>query len=177
MLTHKLIHLIQYHSENLAASLVRQVQMSDRAGSYRNVSPEELKQRVFEIYRHVGEWLLNKSETDIEQRYLAIGARRVEQNVPLSELVWVIVLTKRNLWMYMDDVSVPGRAVDVAEKQEIQIRLDQFFDEAIHAAVAGYEAAAQERVVASSRRQRDSGAKGRIVSNLSSLQPGTDLSN
>jgi hypothetical protein len=177
MLTHKLIHLIQYHSENLAASLVRQVQMSDRAGSYRNVSPEELKQRVFEIYRHVGEWLLNKSEADIEQRYLAIGARRVEQNVPLSELVWVIVLTKRNLWMYIDDVSVPGRAVDASEKQEIQARLEQFFDEAIHAAVAGYESAAQERVAASSRRQRDSGAKGRIGSGLPSVQRGTGLSN
>ena len=74
MLTHKLIHLIQYHSENLAASLVREVQMCERAGSYRNVSPEELKQRVFEIYHHVGEWLLNKSEADIEKRYIAIGA-------------------------------------------------------------------------------------------------------
>jgi hypothetical protein len=155
MLTHKLIHLIQYHSENLAASLVRQVQMSDRAGSYRDVSLEELKQRVFEIYRHVGEWLLNKSEADIEERYRAIGARRVEQNVPLSELVWVIVLTKRNLWMYINDVSVPGRAADVSEKQEIQARLEQFFDEAIHAAVAGYESAAQKRVVDTERRRRD----------------------
>jgi hypothetical protein len=163
MLTHKLIHLIQYHSENLAASLVRQVQMSDRAGSYRNVAPEELKQGVFEIYRHVGEWLLNKSETDIEDRYRAIGARRVEQNVPLSELVWVIVLTKRTLWMYINDVSVPGRTADASEKQELQARLEQFFDEAIHAAVAGYECAAQKRVVANTRRQRDSGAKGRLV--------------
>jgi hypothetical protein len=163
MLTHKLIHLIQYHSENLAASLVRQVQMSDRAGSYRNVSPEELKQRVFEIYRHVGEWLLNKSEADIEDRYRAIGARRVEQNVSLSELVWVIVLTKRNLWMYINDVSVPGRTADVSEKQEIQARLEQFFDEAIHAAVAGSEFAAQTRVAATGRRQRDPGAKGQLV--------------
>ena len=145
MLTHKLIHLIQYHSENLAASLVREVQMCERAGSYRNVSPEELKQRVFEIYHHVGEWLLNKSEADIEKRYIAIGARRIEQNVPLSELVWVIVLTKRNLWKYIDDVSVPGRAVDTTEKQEMQERLDQFFDQAIHAAVAGYESAVQKR--------------------------------
>jgi hypothetical protein len=145
VLTHKLIHLIQYHSENLAASLVRQVQMSDRAGSYRNVPPEELKQRVFEVYHHAGEWLLNKSESDIEQRYIAIGARRVEQNVPLSELVWVIVLTKRNLWKYINDVSVPGRAVETPEKQEMQERLDQFFDQAIHAAVSGYESALQKR--------------------------------
>ncbi|MGA1984931.1 MAG: hypothetical protein ABSG72_01580 [Candidatus Sulfotelmatobacter sp.] len=143
MLTYKLVQLIQYHSDTLAASLLHQVQMSERAESYRNVSPAELKETVHEIYRHLGEWLLHKSENDIAQRYRAIGARRVEQNVPLNELVWVIVLTKRNLWTYIDDVSLPGRAVETAEKQEMLRHLELFFDEATHAAVAGYESAAQ----------------------------------
>jgi hypothetical protein len=139
MLTFKLVHLIEYHSANLAAGLLRQVQKSERTGSYRNVPPLDLKERVQEIYYHLGAWLLDKSEGEIEQRYTAIGARRAEQNVPLSELVWVIVLTKRNLWEFIDDVSFPGRAVDVAEKQELLQLLDQFFDQAIHAAVVGYE--------------------------------------
>jgi hypothetical protein len=145
MLTHKLINLIQYHSENLAASLLNQVQMSERSGSYRSVPPAELKEVVYEIYHKLGTWLLHKTDIDIEQRYLAIGARRVEQNVALNELVWVIVLTKRNLWRFIDDVSFPGRAADNTEKQEMVLLLDQFFDEAIHAAIVGYESAAQKK--------------------------------
>jgi hypothetical protein len=113
--------------------------MSERAGSYRNVPPVELKEVVGEIYRHLGTWLLDKSESDVEQRYMAIGTRRAEQNVPLCELVWVIVLTKRNLWEFIEDVAFPGRAVEVSEKQELVQLLDQFFDEAIHGAVVGYE--------------------------------------
>jgi hypothetical protein len=145
MVTYKLVQLIQYHSNNLAAGLVRQVQLSERAGAYRNVPPQELHDAVCEIYRHLGTWLMNKSESDVEQRYTAIGGRRAEQNVPLSELVWVIVLTKRNLREFIEDMSFPGRLLDLEEKHELSLLLDQFFDQAIHAAVVGYEWAAEDR--------------------------------
>jgi hypothetical protein len=143
MQSYKLVHLIQYHSDSLAAGLLRRVRASGRAESYCNVSPAELKERVYEIYHHLGAWLLDKSESDIEQRYTAIGARRTEQNVPLSELVWVIVLTKRNLWEFINDAAFPGRATDISEKEELLQLLDGFFDHAIHAAVAGYERASE----------------------------------
>ena len=139
MQTFKLIHLIQYHSEKLSESLLRQVQMSERAGSYCNVSPVELKDRVYEIYHHLGSWLLGKNQEDIERRYNAIGARRGEQDIPLSELVWVVLLTKSTLYRFIDDVSPPGAAADIAEKQELLQRLDQFFDQAVYATVVGYE--------------------------------------
>jgi hypothetical protein len=124
---------------------VRRVQMSERAGSYRNVSPVELEETVREIYQHLGSWLLSKSESDIEQRYTAIGTRRAEQDVPLSELIWVIVLTKRNLREFIEDVSLPGRVTDVSEKQELAQLLDQFFDQAMFAATIGYEWAAEAK--------------------------------
>jgi hypothetical protein len=145
MQTFKLVHLIQYHSDRLADSLLRQVQMSDRARSYCNVSPVELKDRVHGIYHHLGSWLLDKGESDVHQRYAAIGARRTEQQVPLSDLIWVIVLTKNTLYKFVDDVSVPGQVADTAEKQELLQRLSQFFDEAIYATTVGYERAATQR--------------------------------
>jgi hypothetical protein len=148
MQTFKLVHLIQYHSDRLADSLLRQVQMSDRARSYCNVPPVELKDRVHDIYHHLGSWLLDKGESDIDQRYAAIGARRTEQQVPLRELIWVIVLTKNTLYKFIGDVSVPGQVADIAEKQELLQRLGQFFDEAIYATTLGYERAATPRAQA-----------------------------
>jgi hypothetical protein len=146
MLTYKLVHLIEYHADNLASSLLRRVKHSERAGSYRNVPPEELKKVVSEIYHHLGAWLLNKTESDIEQRYTAIGSRRAGQGVPLRELVWVIVLTKRNLCEFINDMSFPGRAVEELERQEMLQLLDQFFENAIYAAVVGYERATERNV-------------------------------
>jgi hypothetical protein len=75
ILTYKLVHLVQYHADTLAASLLRRAEMSERAESYRNVSTVELKEPVYEIYHHLGTWLVDKSETDIEQQYMTIGSR------------------------------------------------------------------------------------------------------
>ena len=56
---------------------------------------------MYEIYRHLGEWLMGKDEYQLEQRYLQIGSRRAGQRVPLSEVIWVIILTKENLWDFI----------------------------------------------------------------------------
>src|SRR5580704_14911161 len=151
MLAYRLVRLIENNSGALAAGLLKKVQASDCTSSYHHVPPDELKQRVYEIYRHLGDWLLGKTEFDIEQRYREIGARRARQNVPLSQLVWVIVLTKENLWEYLQREAGMERPSEVFGELEMLQLLDQFFDRAIFYASVGYEEAcakAEESTVA-----------------------------
>jgi hypothetical protein len=143
MLNYQLVHLIQYHSDTLAAGLLRQVQSSKRAGAYCQVSPLDLRERVHDIYHHLGEWLTDKSESDIEERYTAIGIRRRQQTVPLSELVWVIILTKNQLREFINDAAFAARAAEPGEKEQLLQLIDNFFDHAIYAAVAGYQNGAE----------------------------------
>lgn len=57
MILYRLVRLIETHSQSLSASLLDQVQSSELTRTYqKNVPGEELKERVYEIYRHVGEW-------------------------------------------------------------------------------------------------------------------------
>jgi len=139
MLSYRLVRVIEYHSDSLAASLVRKVLASDRTAAYRSLPSQELKQRVHEIYHHLGTWIIDRSAPEIEQRYTAIGTSLAEQGVPLSELIWAIALTKQNLCEYIDDVTFSGRITELADKQEILQLLNQFFDEATYAATVGYE--------------------------------------
>jgi hypothetical protein len=141
MLAYRLVRLIETHSDALAAGLLAKVQNSELTRSYRNVAPEELEQRVYEIYLHLGDWLLGKSAFDIEQRYEEIGTRRVHQGVPISELIWVIILTKENLWEFLKKENVMERPVEVFGELEMMQLLDQFFDRAIYYASVGYERA------------------------------------
>ncbi len=141
MLAYRLVRLIETHSDALAAGLLAKVQGSEFTRDYCKVPPEELKQRVYEIYRHLGEWLMGKTEFDIKERYREIGARRAEQNVPLSQLVWVIVLTKENLWEYLKREAGMERPAEVFGELEMLQLLDQFFDRAIFYASVGYEKA------------------------------------
>ena len=145
MLVYKFVRLIEDRSDALATGLLHKVQRSSHTQDYHKVPLDELKQRVYEIYRHLGEWLLDKSEADVEKRYTEIGARRAQQGVPLSEVIWAIILTKDNLWDFITNESTPEHAVEIFSKQELLQLLDQFFDRAIHSAAVGYEWATEEK--------------------------------
>ncbi len=142
MLLYRLVRLIESHSEALASSLLEKVQHSEHTRDFSNVPAQELSERVYEIYRHLGDWLLGKTEFDIEKRYMEIGAKRAHQGVPLSQLIMVIVLTKDNLWDFLRKESPLDRPVEVFGELEMLQLLEQFFDRAIFYAALGYEGAA-----------------------------------
>jgi quinol monooxygenase YgiN len=143
IITYRFVRLVEDHSDALASSLLRKVQSSPGCADFDKVPPQELEHRVYEIYRHLGEWLLHKNESDVEQRYMEIGRRRAQQSVPLSQVIWAIILTKRNLWEFILDEAFPDRPVEILGKQELLQLLDQFFDWAMHAAAVGYERSAE----------------------------------
>lgn len=148
MMLYRLVRLIETHSEALAACLLDRVRNSELTPSFqKNVPPEELKERVCEVYRHLGEWLIGKDELHLEHRYLQIGAQRAAQRVPLNELIWVIVLTKENLWEFIKKESVLERPVEVFGELEMLQLLEQFFDRAIYYASVGYEMATAEQAI------------------------------
>jgi hypothetical protein len=148
MMLYRLVRLIETHSEALAACLLDRVRNSEAAPDYGNVPPEELKERVYDIYRHLGDWLITKDELDLEQRYLAIGARRALQSVPLSQVAWVITLTKENLWEFIKKEIAIERPVEVLGELEMLQMLDYFFDRAIYYAAIGYERMVAEDAIA-----------------------------
>lgn len=140
MLLYRLVRLIESHSEALATSLLAKVQESEHTREFKKVSPE-VRERAYEIYRHLGDWLLGKTEFDIEKRYLEIGARRAQQGIPLSQVVMAIILTKENLWEFLRKESPLDRPVEVFGELEMLRLLEQFFDRAIFYAALGYEQA------------------------------------
>ncbi|HEV3512124.1 MAG TPA: hypothetical protein VGS05_10505 [Candidatus Sulfotelmatobacter sp.] len=141
MFSYRLVRLIESHADALAAGLEERVQTNSQVSHFREIPAHELRERVYEIYRHLGEWLLGKNELDIEHRYLEIGMRRAHQGVPLSELIQAIVLTKENLWDFLKSEAVMDRAVEIMGELELVQMLEMFFDRAIYYASVGYEEA------------------------------------
>jgi hypothetical protein len=141
MFSYRLVRLIESQADVLAAGLEEKVQANPQVSHIRDISALELRERVYEIYRHLGEWLLGKNELDIEHRYREIGLRRAQQKVPLSELVQAIVLTKENLWEFLKSEAVMDRAIEIMGELELLQMLEMFFDRAIYFAAVGYEEA------------------------------------
>ena len=149
MFSYRLVRLIESHADALAAGLEEKVQSSLLVTHFHDISAVELRERVYEIYRHLGEWLLGKNELDIEHRYREIGARRASQKIPLSEVVQAIVLTKENLWDFLKSEAVMDRAVEIMGELELLQMLEMFFDRAIYYAAVGYE----EKVAQAARQE------------------------
>ena len=139
MFSYRLVRLIDSHADALAAGLEERVQGNPQVGHFRQIPAHELRERVYEIYRHLGEWLLGKNELDIEHRYLEIGKRRAHQHVPLSEVIQAIVLTKENLWEFLKSEALMDRAIEIMGELELLQMLEMFFDRAIYYAAVGYE--------------------------------------
>ncbi len=74
LLAYRLVRLIEIHSELLASSLLRKLQASDKCKDFCNVPPEEFRQRVYEIYQHLGEWLLSKPKPILHGATVKSGA-------------------------------------------------------------------------------------------------------
>jgi len=65
------------------------------------VPAHELKHCTCEIYRNLSEWLLAKTEGEIEERYTGLGMRRARQELPFSHLLFATHATKEYLWEYL----------------------------------------------------------------------------
>ncbi len=148
MIALRLVRLIESHSDELAHGLMAKFHASDRAGDLRRVPEDELKHRSHEIYRNLSDWLLNKTERDIEHRYRELGVRRAAQGVRYSHLFWAILLTKENLWDFLQREGVGEHALDLLGEVELLRMLDQFFDRALYFALLGYEEGARKAAYA-----------------------------
>jgi hypothetical protein len=139
MIALRFVRLIETHSEELAQGLIEKFLTSSRTTDMRKVPAGELRERSGEILRQLGEWLLTKTDIDIEKRYFEIGRRRASQGVSLSDYCWAIVLTKKHLWEFLQEQAFMHNPVELYGEMELLRLLDEFFDRALCFAAEGYE--------------------------------------
>lgn len=146
IMAHRLMKLIETHADALAETLEAKIVSSDRCMDYSRVSGEELKTLVGGIYGQLGLWLVTKTEEDVERRYTMIGTRRAEQCVPVSQLLWCIVMVKENLWDYLKNLESLESTSEIFGELELMQMVDQFFDRAMYFAVRGHERVREARM-------------------------------
>ena len=146
MIALRLVQLIENHSEELAEGLTKKLLSSGRTQDFQKLPPSELCHRCHEIYRNLSDWLLTKTERDIEAVYKALGARRASQGISIAGLTWAILLTKEHLWSFLEREGVYGGLHNVFGELELLRLLDQFFDRAVYYAAEGYEQAMTKQV-------------------------------
>jgi len=142
MLAGRLVRLIENHIEQLSRDLSEKVWSSPRCSDLNKVPATQLEARTREIYRNLSDWLMDKTEAEVERRYTELGAARAEQGVAYSHFVWAIISTKEHVRAFVQREGLSESAMELHGELELLHLLSQFFDLVLYYAAVGYE---QER--------------------------------
>jgi hypothetical protein len=137
----ELVKLIEDRAEDLAELVVRNVRESPRMAAYHRFGDHELGERARLVYANLGNWLEEGSEGQVKEEYSRIGRVRCQERIPLSQLVWGLLLTRRTLWQFVEEQGWETVS-DLQRNLDLELLVVRFFDRAILHAVCGYEEAA-----------------------------------
>jgi hypothetical protein len=150
MLGARLLQVIQVHSGALTDDAIKEITTSERTPSFRRLRRSELEARVSGLYGNLGKWIGNPDENAVRLEYEEMGRTRFREGVPVSELVYALLVTKRHLRRYIRDYGLVDFAGDrvVPEEllplelhsvQELNYQVGEFFDRALYYLARGYE--------------------------------------
>lgn len=138
VLSTRLVRMIEDHAEKITGTLVNDLQSNPRTPAYHGLSRHELHRRIFEVYRNLGRWLIDEADETIESAYSELGKVRFAEDIPLSEVVYALILTKYHLHDYISTSALLDSAVELYQERELQRFSSQFFDKAIYYTVQAY---------------------------------------
>ncbi len=137
----RLVRLVEEHADQLADGLLKKLKDSESCNDLLTLVPDsELKHRAFEIYRNLSEWLLSTNEGDVEERYIGLGARRAQQDVPFSQMLYALQTVKEHLWEFLRQEDFM-ESQELLGEMELLYHLERFFDRVSYFAAVGYESA------------------------------------
>ena len=154
MLSTRLIELIQVHADHLTRDVLKDYATNPRTRHWNVVPAAELEQRVISTYRNLGNWIGDPREEAVQAEYEEWGRKRYRNGIPLSEVVFAVILLKHHLRKYIREHGLVehsrgGHAsqeilpVQLYGIQEMNYLVGDFFDKALYHLARGYEMEAQ----------------------------------
>src|SRR4249920_1786757 len=151
MISAKVIAMIESHAGRLTRDAAQDLATNERTPGFAKVSREELEKRVFQLFHHLGNWIGDPKSEEVEAEFFDWGRRRFDQGIPLSEIVYAIIILKQHLRRYIRDNGVVDATfpridgdyvlpMHLHSLQDLNVRVGEFFDEALYYLARGYEA-------------------------------------
>ncbi|HZO31049.1 MAG TPA: hypothetical protein VFH48_34205 [Chloroflexota bacterium] len=141
MISVRLVAMIEDHADQLTAGLVNDLRQHPRVQGYHRLALQELHTRAYDVYHNLGKWVARGSESEVELTYTDLGRRRYREGIPLSEVIFALLLTKSHLLEYVKTSGLSDTALDLYQELELIQMVSQFFDKAIYHAARGFEMA------------------------------------
>jgi hypothetical protein len=85
----------------LAGDVARDLMTNPRTTGFARVNRQELEERLFNLLHHLGNWISDRRSENVQMEFADWGRRRFNQGIPISEIVFAIVILKQHLRRYV----------------------------------------------------------------------------
>ncbi len=150
MLSVRLIRLIETQAKSLTREVVEDLLTNENTSAFRRIPRAELEPRVLAFYQNLGNWIGDPKEDAVRAEYEEWGRIRSRQGIPISEIVYSLIVTKRHLRRYIrehafvvfsGDRARPDELIpyELYNMQELNYTVGDFFDNALYYLTRGAE--------------------------------------
>ena len=141
MLYEKFIRLVEDHAEELTKEWIKEIKNNPSTIGYRKVDEAILGVRVFDVYRRLGEWIMNAEPNDPKtaEHFIKLGRERSGEHLKNSEVIYALILARVVLWRYIVDQGVINSNLDLHQSLQFYQQVNNFFDKAAYFVAVGYE--------------------------------------
>ena len=150
MLSAKLVQLIEDHWESITDSVLRHLRSDPRLVHIGRLPDSELRDTGRTMLKNLGACLTASRQDwrSLEEQYEGIGRVRFAEHVPLYESVRALQIVKKKVIEFLRDHEFAQSSVAIYAEEELEHRLNEFFDEVIYFQVRGYELALHQSIEA-----------------------------
>jgi hypothetical protein len=156
MLSIRLIKLIENQAEFLTREVVEDLLTNENTPAFHRIPKAELEPRVLAFYQNLGNWIGDPKVDAVRAEYEEWGRIRSRQGIPVSEIVYSLILTKRHLRRYIrehafvvfsGDRVTPDELIpyELYNVQELNYTVGDFFDNALYYLTRGSETQAKAK--------------------------------
>jgi hypothetical protein len=136
----RLIRVIEKNAGEMTEDLRQRLLKDPRTSSFQVLDDRVLYANIFELYSHLGNWLLRDTEKgEVPTYYSSLGERWFEEGFALHEIVQALITTKRHVWDIIVKKGIMGTAKELDAAIDLITFLHRFFDMAIYYSTLGYD--------------------------------------
>lgn len=141
MLFEKYIRLVEDNAENLTKEWIKEIKNNPSTSGYKKIDEAILGVRVYDVYKRLGQWLMNAEPNDPKtaEHFIKLGRERAGENLKNSEVIYALILARVVLWRYIVSHGIISSSIDLHQSLQFYQHVNNFFDKAAYFVAVGYE--------------------------------------
>lgn len=136
-LSDALVEIIEERATEIAQKWYRETKKSPYVPGLENISEDDALEMAANVYRRLSHWLTPSAEHEVKETYLRFGESLFYRGFRMEEVIMILILIKRYLWLHLLEQGLMTTNLDVYQVLDVNNKVVLYFDRAIYFALIG----------------------------------------